>query len=115
MLKCHFTVNNESFEPFQGDKVKNIKVVDGQEVHRMYLRFPLDTIVMKFIERFPIKFVSKSTIKRIVRKKLVHLVLPVQRQDPKNKCIILYTINMTLKSKHAYLDLMFFLHILEKI
>ena len=66
MLKSHFTVNNESFEPFQGDKVRNIKVVDGLEVHRMYLRFPLDTIVMKFIERYTKSFIiSYRTFKEL--------------------------------------------------
>ena len=63
----------------QGDRVRNIVKIDEIEVHRRYLKKPIDIIAKNFIESTPIKFVSISTVKKIVRKHLKHLTIPTKR------------------------------------
>lgn len=71
----------------QGDRVRNIVNVDGMNVHRQYLRKPIIIIARNFVEQFPIKYVSISTVQKIVRNRLKHLTIPTKRLVYKFKVI----------------------------
>ena len=63
----------------QGDRVRNIVQINGIDEHRRYLRTPLDIIGRNFLATFPIKYISLSSVKRIVKKHLKHLTIPTKR------------------------------------
>ena len=73
-------------------------MLHGLETHRLYIKKPVDTITREFLMKFQERFVSKSVVKKILKKHLFHLTVPKHSDHDSASCGIHHSGDLFVKS-----------------